>query len=143
MTSSKNRSTAGRSLAISCSASRYRPARLCCSTSFVDRSRARVQFPLRLLRKQIRAHRGQLPPRFRARLFENFPDALERDGQRLEVLGLANGPNRFHPANGIDQIIRACGERRVDLVVGEAAALLQNESRAVEKKLKDLLLDSR
>ena len=38
-------------------------------------------------------------------------------------------------ANGVDQIVGARSERRIDLVIGKAAALFQDEARAIQEKI--------
>ena len=83
-----------------------------------------MQFSLGLFRKQVRAHRRHLPRRLRPGLLQDLADAFEGDGQGLKVFGLADGANGFHTPNGVDQVIRASRERRVDLIIGQVPALL-------------------
>jgi len=60
-----------------------------------------------------------------------------RDGQRLEVFCPANQLERLEALDGVNQIVSASRQRRVDLIVGEAQALAQDVPGAIDKERPD------
>ena len=75
---------------------------------------------------------------FEIRFLENLADALEGDGERLEVLGLADGFQGFEAALRVDEIVDAAAEDGVDLVVGEAVLFAEDVLGAIENEIESL-----
>ena len=65
---------------------------------------------------------------------------LKEAASGSKILGLANGFQSRDALDGVHQVVCAGRERGIDLVIGKAAALAQDEARALEEEIEHLLL---
>src|SRR5882762_5841055 len=89
--------------------------------------------------KQLRIHVPSIA-RGHVGLFQDLANALEGDGERLEVFGLADGLQRNQTLLGIHQVIGPRTKNGADFVVAEAFPFAKNKLGAVENEVQDLRL---
>src|SRR3979490_1472967 len=155
MTSSKNLSTAGRSPAISCSASRYRPSLLCRSARRdVDaacKCNARSASSAKSSVSTAESFQPDSGPAF-SRIFRMRLKEIA-SGSKFFVLRMAftasarrtastrsSGPAPA-PPHCAHKVISPRGQRRIDFIMGQAATLLQYVPRPFQNKVQHLFLN--